>query len=402
MLKRGTLIGNRYRIIRHLARGGMSEIYLARSVHSLAQWVVKEIRTDTGLDDALLQDCLRAEIATLKELEHPSLVRVVDVIRTESALCMVMEYVPGKTLEQHIRESGPLDEEEAVGICLQICDALGYLHSRDRRIIYRDLKPSNIILRPDKRAVLIDFGAAYNAGTKTYYAMGTRGFAAPEQYHADRRPQAASDVYAMGRTLRAMLTGSPTGGGRLRGISHDLRRVIRRCTHAKPQRRYTQVAELYYELKHLHGTGLKVRCVALSKFLVFLMFFVPAAAGILLHLTGHAQPRYALLLCAVPSALTWYFARIPDALAVLTGLSSRRAIARNVRSARLNGVFRIGKNMIAKEAVSWQDVEVPLDEAMTDVRIDFDSRKVKFIVMEGFCLERDEVVTVRENYRFIS
>ncbi|MBR0091469.1 MAG: protein kinase, partial [Lachnospiraceae bacterium] len=110
MLKRGTVINRTYRIVDVLAHGGMSNVYLAESVQSGIPWVIKEVRTGTSFSEEFLAQSLRREINTLKHLEHPSLVRVVDALSHEGNLLMVMEYVEGRTLKRVLEEEGALPE----------------------------------------------------------------------------------------------------------------------------------------------------------------------------------------------------------------------------------------------------------------------------------------------------
>ncbi|MBR0091153.1 MAG: serine/threonine protein kinase [Lachnospiraceae bacterium] len=402
MLTRGTVIGGSYRIVDVLAHGGMSRVYLAESVRTGIPWVIKEVRDETSFSQAFLRESLLKEIHTLKDLEHPSLVRVVDALVHESRLLMVMEYVQGRTLQQVLRDEGMLSEQRTVRIAEQICDALGYLHSRGKRIIYRDLKPSNIMIRPDGRAVLIDFGTVHLAGEKKKIAIGTPGFAAPEQVTGKGRIDEATDVYALGRTLCAMLTGGKPEGMPGRRISRQMRGILKRCTSYNAKKRYRHVAEVHYALTHLQETGLEAQMIRVSRLLVFLMFFIPAVVFVLRFLTGGRSYALSASVLSLLSLLVFWRAGVKEAFCGLFGWNVRAGVERRLRSQEVNGVFMIGRDMITKDVVSWQDVELPLDDPMTDVRIDFDRGKVKFIVMNGFTLERDIMVTLRENYRVVT
>ncbi|MBR5970146.1 MAG: serine/threonine protein kinase [Lachnospiraceae bacterium] len=399
MLKRGSVINGTYRIVDVLAHGGMSNVFLAESVHAGVRWVIKEVRRGTSFSGDFLTESLRKEINTLKHLEHPSLVRVVDALTHEGSLLMVMEYVKGRTLQQALEEEGAFSEPRAARIAEQIRDALGYLHSRGRRIIYRDLKPSNIILRPDGRAVLIDFGTVLRKGERNLVTVGTPGFAAPEQFAEGARLSEETDIYAAGRTLIAMMTGGAPEEERLRGISRPMRRILSRSTSPQAKQRYRHMAEMHYELGHMHESGLVAQMERLAKISVFLMFFVPAVVYAVRFATGTVPRALPAAVFAALALLVFWRARVIEACFGLFGYTARSGVLRALSSARVNGVFRIGRDMIAKDVISWQDVELPLDDPMTDVRIDFDRGKVKFIVMNGFTLERDVMVTLRENYQ---
>ena len=129
--------------------------------------------------------CLVAEIDILRNLRHPNLPGIVDVIEQEEAFFMVMEYVEGMALDQVLERSGPIGQQEVILWAKQLCQVLIYLHSREPVIIYRDMKPSNIMLEPDGQVKLIDFGTAreYKAcHANDTVCLGTAGYAAPEQY----------------------------------------------------------------------------------------------------------------------------------------------------------------------------------------------------------------------------
>ncbi|MBR0164190.1 MAG: serine/threonine protein kinase [Lachnospiraceae bacterium] len=405
MLRAGEIIGDTYVIEKKLATGSMSRVYLAYDLSGTTRWVIKEAEI-AGDDADVAFTALCTEIEALKTLEHPGLVRIVDALREGNRLLMVTEYVEGMTLERILRTKGPMEEETAARIGVQIADVIGYLHSRSDMLVYRDLKPSNIILRPDGRAVLIDFGCLHTASggmRQSYVPFGTKGYAAPEQYGM----RAAligeeTDIYALGKTLCALLSGGATSVRRLRGISRRMRHIITKCTMPEKERRYRHIAEVYYDLRNQREKTLESRMEDIARILFFLMFAVSGLLSLWRMVTG---AEYALFQAAgllLLSAAVFFFLHIPDAILRLTGLKSRLEVGRRMQSARRNGVFNIGKDMGTKEAVSWQDVEIPLDEPMTDVRIDLDRAKVHFVVMEGFVLERDVMVSCRENYSVVA
>ena len=162
----------------------MSTVYLAMNEKANKQWAIKEI---TGKDycDFELD---KKEIELMKHLKHPSLPTIVDVIERQGALLIVMDYIEGLQLEDIVLEYGPQNENIVIEWAKQLCDVMHYLHTQDPPIIYRDMKPSNVMLRPDGRVMLIDFGAAREYKTnnlKDTVLLGTRGYAAPEQYRSD-------------------------------------------------------------------------------------------------------------------------------------------------------------------------------------------------------------------------
>ena len=160
MLAEGEMIEEKYEIIRVLGRGGMSTVYLAWQETLGKERAIKEIcRTDCDCYEELRQRLIR-ETNILKDLRHPNLPDIIDVVIREDALLIIMEYIPGCTLKEIQEDCGMIGEEKAIMWGKQLCEVLLYLHRRDPPIIYRDLKPSNVMCRPDGRLVLIDFGTA--------------------------------------------------------------------------------------------------------------------------------------------------------------------------------------------------------------------------------------------------
>lgn len=160
MLEIGSLVDGKYKILNRIGQGGMSVVYLAMNERANKQWAVKEVKKDGVQDFELVRQGLTAETDLLKKLHHPNLPSIVDVIDGEGTFLIVMDYVEGKTLARILKESGAQSQEEVTRWAEQLCDVLGYLHSRQPPVIYRDMKPSNIMLRPDGRVMLIDFGTA--------------------------------------------------------------------------------------------------------------------------------------------------------------------------------------------------------------------------------------------------
>ena len=212
----GTVLQQRYRIQGVLGEGGMGAVYLAEDLRLPGkQWAVKEMKVARveaalgSLEDAVRQ--FREEARLLAQLRHENLPHLVDLFDEDGAWFMVMERIPGKTLQQIMHErKGPLEEEEARSVALQVLDALEYLHTRPQPIIYRDLKPSNLMITPQNRVVLVDFGIArfFDAEKRTdTFKMGSNGYAPPEQYRGKGHTDPRSDLYAVGALLHFLVTG---------------------------------------------------------------------------------------------------------------------------------------------------------------------------------------------------
>lgn len=205
-LQPGSNLRSRYRIENVLGQGGMGAVYRAFDVNLGVAVAVKENLFTT--EEYARQ--FRREATILASLRHPNLPRVTDhfVIEGEGQY-LVMDFIQGEDLRQRLERDGPVAEEEALPWFLEICDALAYLHSRNPPILHRDIKPGNIKIMPDGRAMLVDFGLAKvvdESGTTTSGAKAmTPGFSPPEQYGTGRTDP-RTDIYSLGATMYAAFT----------------------------------------------------------------------------------------------------------------------------------------------------------------------------------------------------
>jgi predicted Ser/Thr protein kinase len=215
LLSEGTMLHERYRVRRVLGKGGMGAVYLVEDTKLYGKlWAVKELLErflDSG-DRAEAVAQFQREAKILVGLRHPNLPQIVDAFEERGRHYLVMEYVEGQTLEEMLESApeGALPEEQVLGWASQVCDVLEYLHSHDPPVIFRDLKPANIMITPEGQVKLIDFGVARlfdpSKGTDTL-KMGTVGYAPPEQYAGQGQTTPRSDVFALGATLYELLTG---------------------------------------------------------------------------------------------------------------------------------------------------------------------------------------------------
>src|SRR5271166_4059450 len=211
-LPSGAVLQNRYRIERLLGGGGMGMVYLAHDQRlSNRPCAIKEM-VDHFIDPAQrleANEYFAREADTLAQLKHPAIPAITD--RFDDAATrhyLVMEYVEGRNLEEELAANGgePVSEGLVIDIARQLCDVLAYLHAFSPPIVYRDMKPSNVMLTPKGRAVLVDFGIArLFKGARKGTMIGTLGFAPPEQYQGQVDPR--SDIYSLGATLHYILTG---------------------------------------------------------------------------------------------------------------------------------------------------------------------------------------------------
>ena len=262
MLEIGSLVDGKYKILSEIGHGGMSVVYMAINEKANKTWAVKEVRKDGKMDFNTVRQGLMAEIETLKKLKHPNLPSIVDVIEDEDSFIIVMDYIEGRSLDKIIEENGAQPESFVVEWAKQLCDVFGYLHSRTPAIIYRDMKPANVMLKPDGNIMVIDFGTAKNyeidLGETT--GIGTIGYAAPEQYIGSGlgRTDARTDIYCLGITLYHLLTNIDPCKNLINdksirkinpALSHGLDAIIQKCTQYQPEDRYQTCAELMYDLE---------------------------------------------------------------------------------------------------------------------------------------------------------
>ena len=265
----GRIIKCRYRIQSLLGAGASGSVYLVNDLESpgeKVQWAVKEISpiqlNEDGSDDA--GELFRRECAVLKSLNHPSIPKLIDSFSWSNRLYMVMEHVQGESAEAMMKKSGmPLDAAQVLSMARELSLILQYLHEQiPAPLIYRDLKPSNIVITEKGKLRLIDFGIArYHASEKIKdtYVYGTPGFSPPEQYglgQTDRR----SDIYALGATLYYLLTREdicqfhfrfPQVTAYNRKVPRPFETLIMKCLSRNPDDRYQSAAELLSGLSQI-------------------------------------------------------------------------------------------------------------------------------------------------------
>lgn len=250
MLEKGTVVDGKYVILKEIGTGGMSTVYLAEHQLLGQKWAIKEIQKETRDKKELIRQSLLAETNILKRLEHPNLPRIIDVIQTKETMLLVMDYIEGITLQELIENLGPQEEKQVIQWAKTICEVLIYLHTRKPPIIYRDLKPSNLMLRSDGTLVLIDFGTAveyYRKEMTDVICLGTDGYAAPEQYTENGGADERADIYSFGMTIYTLLTGRILDPSIYEAcfakredtiISPEMEQLIMTCTREEPLARY--------------------------------------------------------------------------------------------------------------------------------------------------------------------
>jgi len=241
----------KYRVIKLLGEGGMGTVYLAENVNVGNKWAIKEIKSKGQLT-------LLVEPDILKRLKHPHLPRIVDVIRTDTGLYIVEDYFEGRNLKELLANEKSFSEQRVVKWARQLAEILVYLHNLNPPIIYRDLKPANIIIDESDDLKLIDFGiASVVVDSEKGPIAYSKGYASPEQYLGRFDPR--TDIYGFGATFYHVLSGNKYDINRPvrlrelnKGFSEGIDFILDKCLQKDPEHRYQSAAELYTDLKNIH------------------------------------------------------------------------------------------------------------------------------------------------------
>lgn len=312
MLEKGMILEGDIEILEEIGKGGMSIVYFAMNRRANKAWAVKVVRKDGGNDDNLVKTNLMAEIETLTSIKHPKIPEISRIIDKDDTYIIIMDYVEGKSLEDirtlfdvngnAVTEEGedgrdylvfkPQSEEDVVNWAIQLCEVFEYLHDENLhkggKIIYRDTKPSNIMLKPNGDVVVVDFGTAktYKAGngeTVDTTGLGTQGYAAPEQYGGQGRTDERTDIYGLGVTMYSLLTGINPQKHHIENfsvrevnpsISKGLDKIIVKCTQYNRKDRYQSCAGLLFDLRNKDIDKKK----AIQKVITFFSIFTLSCA----------------------------------------------------------------------------------------------------------------------------
>lgn len=301
MINIGAVIDNRYEVIREIDRGGMSIIYLAHDRRLDKDIVIKEIlpaeqrKTGKKISDDDLLDCLNQERNILVKLDYHSLPNISDVIDKNGHIYVVMDYIPGESLIKKLDREGKCSPEQVIDWGIQLSEILDYLHTGIREpVIYRDMKPDNIMLTPNGKIKLIDFGTAisqkveidgFNGKSKNY---GTKEYAAPEQ-KKKKITNEKTDIFSLGVTLyKLVIGGNIEDNTKLKPIREidpslpeGLEYILEKCLKVNPDERYQSAKELLYDLKHINKLTKEYRkkiIKQMSLFLVSLSLFIVSSS----------------------------------------------------------------------------------------------------------------------------
>ena len=247
-----TILCNKYEVLKPIAEGGMGTVYLVKDLHLNRLAAVKVCKNP---DDSARRENAQKEMQVLKQLSHPALPQINDFFEEHGNIYLVMEYVDGITLEQYLRKFTKVEMTKAARWAVELTEVLAYLHGKNPPIIYRDLKPANIIIQPDGKLKLIDFGAVFVTDfgrNREQFVTGTPGYSAPEQWE-NGGARKETDIYGLGAVLHEMLTGiHPGQHGQERrpvreydkSISPQMDKIISQCTRMRPSERYHSMEQL--------------------------------------------------------------------------------------------------------------------------------------------------------------
>ena len=265
----GTVLSERYRLESKLGSGGMSTVYLARD-ETLQRWVAVKVMHREMSDQPDQLERFRREARAVAQLSHPNVVSVIDAGEDGGHPYIVFEYVEGETLKQRIDRLGRLPVVEAAAYGIEVGRGLAAAHAQ--RLIHRDVKPQNVLIDPEGRAKVTDFGIARSLEsdglTKTGRVLGTTDYVAPEQAMG-QSVDARCDIYSLGVLLYEMLTGEvpfqadtlvgvamkhvneqmPDVQERCPGVSSALAAVVERATAKEPKKRYPEMVAMLADLE---------------------------------------------------------------------------------------------------------------------------------------------------------
>lgn len=298
MITIGTVIDGRYKVLEKIGQGGMSVVYLAMDSRLNKSLAVKEIRKRDNAKTQLLLKSLVAEANMLKDFDHAAIPKIYDIIESEGDIYVVMDYIEGENLKEKLDREGPQAAENVVNWALQIADVLQYLHTRKPNpIIYRDMKPHNLMVTPEGKIKLIDFGISKeykDEETRDKSTAWTEEYAAPEQL-AKKLTDQRSDIFSLGVTLYHLVTGKtikdyPNKLIPIRewnpGLPEGLEYIIEKCTNEKPEDRYQSCDELYYELENINKLTKDYKMALVKQAKKFFICLSMLIVSIVVMLTG--------------------------------------------------------------------------------------------------------------------
>lgn len=265
------IINGRYELLKLIGKGAITSVYLAMDKELNIPCAVKISKLSSVNNSDFARESVSKEAQTIRLFNHPAIPKVIDIVEAPQYIAVVQEYVQGETLNDIIENFSPQPVERVIDWAKQVCDILSYLHSFNPPYIHRDIKPSNLMLEPNGAIKLIDFGImrAYNLNkTRDTCFLGTRGYAAPEQFAGCGQTDARTDIYCLGMTMYHLLTGlDPKKEGFFavplcqvnQKLPKGLEYIVEKCTQLDPINRYQSCAELKNDLNNYQNLPPKQR-----------------------------------------------------------------------------------------------------------------------------------------------
>lgn len=258
----GTMVAGKYHVDQMLGSENNTVSYMVTNVQTGAKWVMRTWNKTAKGYAPSVRDLIIRETKMIMELRHPMIPMIDDIVENEQFICVIREYIPGDTLGEIVRHNGTQPQEKVIAWMTQVCDVLVYLHGQTPPRIYRDMKPGNLVLRPDGQLMLKKFNTMriYNPAKKgDTYCLGTRGYAAPEQYGGLGQTDARTDIFNLGMTMYHLLTGrdpevlaeDPKSIRQYNPeLSAGLEKIVAKCVERDPKKRYQNCEAL---IKALNG-----------------------------------------------------------------------------------------------------------------------------------------------------
>ncbi len=283
------VLNGKYEILKVIHTSGMANVYLVSDKNLNKQWCLKEIVKSEAGKNMVEYRSLLQEANIMKSLNHSSIPRIVTIEEEGDSIFIIMDYVHGISVKDWLIKKGAVKQSVAVNWMKQVCGVLIYLHNRKHPIFYRDMKPDNIMIQEDGNIKVLDFGISVVITSKDdtiKEALGTKGYAAPEQKKRGEKYDLRSDIFALGRTMYYMLTGLNPSiiGDNLRPIreinsslSMGLEVIIDKCTKENPDERYQSVEEVLYALKNYETLDSNYRHKIKRKVSITLGLFLTSA-----------------------------------------------------------------------------------------------------------------------------
>lgn len=258
------LLGQDYIIKERIGAGGMGTVLKIYAPKEKMYYAAKIIEERDAMDG-------HNEAEIMRNLHHFMLPQLRDIFYYDICTIIIMEYIEGQNMQQYIEERGPVNHKQAVMFLRQLAEVLMYLHGMNPPVIYRDLKPSNIMVEKDGTLRLIDFGTARSFkrnNSNDTIALGTPGYAAPEQLMGAFQSDVRTDIYALGATMYYIVTGVDIGKPPFEilpihslrtGIASSLEHIIIRCLQKNPESRFQNMMDLIMELDCEEQVGKNVK-----------------------------------------------------------------------------------------------------------------------------------------------